>query len=568
MIRLKLRVRSGAKAPVQPAANWPAPLPPPDPRTLLTVDTLDTYDTYDRYDYDAYDTETYDADTYDPVEPVDAVEPPADDEASATPVSELKWAQPLELPTEAPRRGHPVIGAIAVIVTLAVVALVITELANRKRDRFSGGWDPKVADLVEFVETERGLLFKKPIEIVYLSENKFVDRLAKADDSTSDKERAESDTALLRALGLAAGPANVDEQAQSLRGASALAFYSPSEKKVYVRGAGTDATTRVTLVHELTHALDDQHFDLQELLRNAKAQLAGLAMTEGSAVLVERAFVRAMSDADRQAYTEATRQQVGAVESKTAAISPVLRAGLEAPYRLGPAFIAAVNDAKPGTGLNDTFRNPPESEADVMFPSDYLSNERPRTIVRPALGPGEQLDARATHSEPFGAFGLYLLLAAHLDDGVAYEAARAWGGDEYVQFKDASNRACVRLAFAGRTGAGTTRIADALDRWASSNAPSSPKIERGGDTVKLTACDPGPQSSAPAIDETLGELAFNRAELLWAFVVDVDLSLAAAECAVDHTAARFDLSALDAGSDALPPALSEALQVAVATCRR
>ena len=46
-----------------------------------------------------------------------------------------------------------------------------------------------------------------------------------------------------------------------------LAFYDPDAKEVVIRG-GTkflDVPHRVVLAHELTHVLQDQHFDLNRL---------------------------------------------------------------------------------------------------------------------------------------------------------------------------------------------------------------------------------------------------------------------------------------------------------------
>ena len=44
-----------------------------------------------------------------------------------------------------------------------------------------------------------------------------------------------------------------------------LAFYDPTDERVRVRGTEMTVGLEVTLVHELTHALQDQHFDLERL---------------------------------------------------------------------------------------------------------------------------------------------------------------------------------------------------------------------------------------------------------------------------------------------------------------
>ena len=58
-------------------------------------------------------------------------------------------------------------------------------------------------------------------------------------------------------------------------GSDTLAFYDPRTQDVYVRGTDTTApATRVTLAHELTHALQDQHFDLRALQRRPRRSTA------------------------------------------------------------------------------------------------------------------------------------------------------------------------------------------------------------------------------------------------------------------------------------------------------
>ena len=56
----------------------------------------------------------------------------------------------------------------------------------------------------------------------------------------------------------------------SLQTSGVLAYYSPKTKKITVKGTSTDdISTRVTVAHELTHALQDQHFDLRKLEKDA-----------------------------------------------------------------------------------------------------------------------------------------------------------------------------------------------------------------------------------------------------------------------------------------------------------
>ena len=72
--------------------------------------------------------------------------------------------------------------------------------------------------------------------------------------------------------------------------------------------AGTDLTdvdVRVTLVHELTHALQDQHFDLTKLddaVETSGEDFALTALVEGDATSVEDDYLFSLPQAEQDAY--------------------------------------------------------------------------------------------------------------------------------------------------------------------------------------------------------------------------------------------------------------------------
>ena len=66
-----------------------------------------------------------------------------------------------------------------------------------------------------------------------------------------------------------------------------------------------DVDVRVTLVHELTHALQDQHFDLTKLDRGVETSGEDFALTalvEGDATSVEDDYLFSLPDDEQDAY--------------------------------------------------------------------------------------------------------------------------------------------------------------------------------------------------------------------------------------------------------------------------
>ena len=166
-------------------------------------------------------------------------------------------------------------GAVAVASALSIAAgsaVAGATVAERAGTQLAGPkWDPKLAPIAAEVEAIRGLKFDHAVPVHYLPDAAFEKRLLKDDDPnpsasrTAAFKRSEDE---LRALGLLDHDIDLHATARAALGSDTLAFYDPRTKDVYVRGTDTTApATRVTLAHELTHALQDQHFNLRAVQR-------------------------------------------------------------------------------------------------------------------------------------------------------------------------------------------------------------------------------------------------------------------------------------------------------------
>jgi hypothetical protein len=353
-------------------------------------------------------------------------------------------------------------------------------------------WDKRVADLVRFVEQTRGLEFKHPVPVRFLTDSKFKQAVA-ADQghlTRQDKAELEKQAGLWRALGLIEGDAKkLIEDTSAVDIAEALAFYDSDKKEIVIRGQQLDVSTRVTVVHELTHVVQDQYFDLNELEDKADSAAGRVdALAEGDATRVEDAYVSTLSERDRAAYEQTSDEQAAAAEGGLPRDLPATVEVMgEAPYSLGPAFVEAVAHTRGERGVDAAFRTLPASDKQILSPSTYLQGEIPVPVEAPRLGVGE---TRLGKDDTLGAFGLYLMLAARVDPAVALPAIDAWGGDALVEFTR-GGKVCIRAAVASSDAAGLETIAGALDQWMALGPRDSGSVERANGTVAVTACDPG-----------------------------------------------------------------------------
>jgi hypothetical protein len=433
-------------------------------------------------------------------------------------------------------RARQIAASVAVALLAVAADVPVVDAAGNEPP----AWDPRIERLVRFVERERGLRFEHPIRVRFLSDAEFRKELRGDDDDVTDADRraAAADAARLHALGLA--PAGVDliEATHDDFDATVDGYYDQDEVEMVIRGTRVrDVSRRVTVVHELTHALQDQHFDLDRLdaaATTASKETAELALVEGDAVLVEEAYVASLSDAEQDRYYEDT----GGADVPDASGAPdtvpaVLDAELSAPYVIGPPFVDLLASA--GERARDrAFRRAPDSDEQVIDPVAYARGERPRRVPPPALASGE---LRVGRPQQLGALGVFMLLSARIADHRALlDAVTGWHGDRLIGFTR-DERDCVRVAIATDTAADARELRDALDTWVALGPAGAATVERPSKRlVQLSACSVDPV--APPSADTMNGALDVLSERLYFYGVAEDFGLGSwvRRCVGDHLA--------------------------------
>ncbi len=338
-----------------------------------------------------------------------------------------------------------------------------------------------VDDLSAFVEDQRGLEFTEPVDVELADDDEFEQRLL--DDFQAEDEADIRDTeAVFRALGFLGPDDDLVEQLKGVLSAGVVGFYDPETNELVVRGVEPTPYARKTIVHELTHALDDQHFELfRPALDEADDEtgFAFSALVEGNAVTVEEAYADTFTD-EEQAESDAEEARIGG-DTDFSQFPQILLDLIGAPYQLGPPLIDAIVGDGGEEAVDAAFEDPPVSSEQVLDPSLFLSGEEPLDVAEPPAD-GESFDQGT-----FGQFLLLLLLDdGGVDQGVARDAAIGWGGDEYVAWHD-GDQTCLRVAFEGDTATDTTEIDDALTDWVDSHDGAEVTTNAAGQSV-LTSC--------------------------------------------------------------------------------
>jgi len=342
----------------------------------------------------------------------------------------------------------------------------------------AGSIDAFVPEAVSFVESHRGLKFKHQVKVQHLSDEDFSKRVIEL--QRRDRASFDRQAKVLRALGLIAPNVDPEKAEEELLSGGVIGFYDPATKELQVRGNSASICVKHVVVHELTHALQDQWFSLkvQSSSGNDDEDTAYVALVEGDAVRIESAYVATLSPKDRQALS--TQCGGGSMPSD---VPQVLIDILEFPYVVGPTFTRAVLQARGQKGLDDAFRNHPAASSQVLHPDRFLHGEKPQHLPDPAA------DGPVFDRGTIGELGFDILLNSLVRSGTLTaaqfdSATSAWAGDRYVAWSQ-GDRFCVRDRVSNSSTASTAALLSALQTLAASR--SGMTIEAGPQLV-LTSC--------------------------------------------------------------------------------
>jgi hypothetical protein len=221
-------------------------------------------------------------------------------------------------------------------------------------------------------------------------------------------------------------------------------YYDPKAQQFYLADWIELEGQKPVMAHELTHALQDQHFNLKRFENwpkgDSDAELAAHSLIEGDATLAMTLYM-----ANHPLVALAFIKSLGNQEpaSEQFKLAPrALRESLVFPYEEGLAWATQVYKRGGWELVSNAFTKLPQSTEQIMHPDKYFDYEAPVKITVPELktllGPGwKRIDADVN-----GEWGCYLVLDEYLNDAAqSKNAAAGWGGDQYVLYEDASSKA-------------------------------------------------------------------------------------------------------------------------------
>jgi hypothetical protein len=271
----------------------------------------------------------------------------------------------------------------------------------------------------------------------------FVDRFNQ-DYLPSERE---SDQKLLETLGLVNKNESVTQILLDVLQEQVIGVYNPDDKAMYLITSDNGQfgpEEKDTFAHEFTHALQDQYFDLTTLAPkhpdNDDRSLAIQALTEGDAVLMQRLWAQ-----EKLTQDEINQLGQGGADSKLFSAPAFLRDQLLFPYSDGFNFVRQIYQAGGGyAGVDDVFRNPPDSTAQILHLDKYRSHTKPVDVSLPDLSQGSLGDGwRKINSNVLGELDIRLILSQLTDSATGVRGSGGWAGDRWELLEKNGNQALV-----------------------------------------------------------------------------------------------------------------------------
>jgi hypothetical protein len=299
---------------------------------------------------------------------------------------------------------------------------------------------------------------------------------------------------LLRGLGLWSTDRSLEEVMLSFFESQVLGFYRDTDEKLYIvtRSGGFGPLEQWTTSHELTHALQDQHFDLGSLGLDRKDQgdraLAVRALAEGDALLASTYWAQANLTLQELLQMTAASSDP-AQQAILDGLPAIVREQIMFPYLDGLSFAMRLQQEGGWEKVDAAYRDLPASTEQVLHPEKYLAGEKPIDVALPEglatrMGPGWSKAMEDT----FGELQLRTWLATAGSAVDAKAAASDWGGDRVGLYRGPNDTWAIVLATAWDTPEASDRFTGAALEAAGS-LPYADLVTGGQGPVLLIGSD-------------------------------------------------------------------------------
>jgi hypothetical protein len=369
-----------------------------------------------------------------------------------------------------------------------------------------------------------GLPIKAPLKKELVSKTEIERYLKENLHAEYTPEEIHGQEAALKAFGLVAADFDLGKFLISFYTEQAAGFYDPRRKTMFMADWVAPELQKLVLAHELTHALQDQNFDLWKFMHatrdNDDASAAREALVEGYATLAMMQEMLQPAPVEKLPSLDALLDQLVSRQMEEYPVfshAPFfLRFEMLFPYVQGMSFNRRGLTRGGWKRLNQTFTDPPASTKQIFQPDLYFGLSAAGGSAAQGDPAGGEMELpppptlehasgwKRVEANVMGELG-YQALLGQLVSAKAAQVTESWVADRYLVYEGPTSGQYVLIA---RT------------RWSSPEAAASfcgdyrAILEKRG-SAPASKAEPGTSGSDHGSREGLLRLGGTRPAIFW-----------------------------------------------------
>ena len=311
-----------------------------------------------------------------------------------------------------------------------------------------------VDEILKFVSDHTGLPIKSPVKRELTSREQLEKYINQRMAEDEDAARLKRSGIVLKKFGLLPADFNIETYIVQLYREQVAGYYDPKTKTIYLLDWVDPELQKAVLAHELTHALQDQNFDLMkwadwgnsrrgatksltEAVADDEDRAGRQSLMEGQAMVMLMEYTLAPMGRtleDSPMIVDAMKAgMLDAPDSPVFSAAPLyLREALTFPYRYGLDFVRVMMEKRgKDFAFKTTFKNPPHDTREVMMPDVYLAGEHVPVFEATDFGKyfGDEYERYDLGS--IGQFDTMVMLKTYASEQVSQRLAPQWRGGYY-----------------------------------------------------------------------------------------------------------------------------------------
>jgi hypothetical protein len=352
--------------------------------------------------------------------------------------------------------------ALTALPIVLLASLALARPASAVDDAKSDEWKAKVKAISAKVEELRGLPFEREVEVGVKSEPELLDFLKKTIEKEMPDAKLRSLQRAYAKMGLVPKDLDLKKTILDLLTSQIGGFYDPETKALNLidRSGNKDGKKNPTaelmeaglrmlglsqddLVtsHELTHALQDQHFNLLKLQRgledNDDRSTAMKCLIEGDATILMMDFLADKAPMLKKMLRGKDMGGMGMpVDPEMKNVPPILLEPLIYPYMGGASLVQAAIKKGGWKAVDALYKDLPLSSEQVLHLEKFFDDRDEPTFVGfsdvRGLAPR---GAKLLECNVLGELGTRVLFSGFLPKGEANAAAAGWDGDRFAAYE-------------------------------------------------------------------------------------------------------------------------------------